>query len=353
LGFNRDSNDGYRSARIHTDGQEREAKLEKRLIKNQDAFVGSFRRNYAVLLRDWRLYVLIAPMVIWFLLFVYKPMGGLLVAFKDYMPGRGILGSDFAGFFNFTQLMFNPTFMQEFWGAFRNTFMISLYGLIFAFPVPIILAILFSEIIHDPYRKVTQTFAYLPYFLSEVTITGLVLMLLTESSISTGVLARAMHAVGFTPDGRILETARYFRPMFCIVGIWKEAGYNSIVFFAAIMGVSPTLYEALRVDGGNKIQELRYVTLPGISITLTIMIILRIGNLMTVGYERVILLYNASTYVTGDVLSTMAFRMALDVGGQTNAGMGSAIDMFNSVIGFFLVIGANYVSRRVSSTSLW
>ena len=323
------------------------------MIKNNDAFTSAAGKNFAVLLRDWRLYVLIAPMIIWFLLFAYLPMGGLLVSFKDYRPDRGILGSDFAGFFHFTQLMFNPTFMREFWGAFRNTFMISLYGLIFAFPVPIILAILFSEVIHDSYRKLTQTLAYLPFFLSEVAITGLVLMLLNESVISTGVLARAMHYVGFNPDGRILETARYFRPMFTIVGIWKDAGYNSIVFFAAVMGVSPTLYEALRVDGGNKLQELRYVTLPGISITLTIMLILRIGNLMSVGYERVILLYNSATFVTGDVLSTLAFRMALDVGTQTNPSMGASIDMFNSVIGFFLVIGANYVSRRMSSTSLW
>jgi putative aldouronate transport system permease protein len=280
-------------------------------------------------------------------------MGGLLVAFKDYMPDRGVHDSDFSGFHNFSQLMFDTAFRREFWGAFRNTFMISLYGLIFAFPVPIILAILFSEIIHDSYRKLTQTLTYLPYFLSEVTITGLVLMLLKESSISTGILARAMFSIGFEPDGRILETARYFRPMFCITGIWKEAGYSSIVFFAAIMGVSPTLYEALKVDGGNKIQELRYVTIPGISITLTIMIIMRIGNMLSVGYERVILLYNSSTYVTGDVLSTLAYRYALFAGNQSSAGMGSAIDMYNAVIGFFLVIGANYVSRRVSSTSLW
>ena len=323
------------------------------LLKNNDAFFDSLRKNYVVFLRDWRLYCLLIPMLIWYLLFVYKPMGGLLVAFKDYRPDQGIIGSDFAGFFNFTQLMFNETFRREFWGAFRNTFMISLYGLIFAFPIPIILAILFSEIVHEPYRKLTQTLTYLPYFLSEVTITGLALMLLKESSISTGILARVMLDLGFTPDGKILETARYFRPLFCITGIWKEAGYSSIVFFAAIMGVSPTLYEALRVDGGNKIQELRYVTIPGISITLTIMIIMRIGNMLSVGYERVILLYNVSTYSTGDVLSTLAYRLALFVGNQSNTGMGSAIDMFNSVIGFFLVIGANYVSRRVSSTSLW
>ena len=323
------------------------------LLKNNDAFLESWRKNYLVFLRDWRLYCLLIPMIIWYLLFVYKPMGGLLVAFKDYKPDQGILGSDFAGFYNFSQLMFNDTFKREFWGAFRNTFMISLYGLIFAFPIPIILAILFSEIVHEPYRKLTQTLTYLPYFLSEVTITGLALMLLKESSLSTGILARAMLDLGFTPDGKILETARYFRPLFCITGIWKEAGYSSIVFFAAIMGVSPTLYEALKVDGGNKIQELRYVTLPGISITLTIMIIMRIGNMLSVGYERVILLYNISTYATGDVLSTLAYRLALFVGNQSNTGMGSAIDMFNSVIGFFLVIGANYVSRRVSSTSLW
>ncbi|MDR1788268.1 MAG: ABC transporter permease subunit [Treponema sp.] len=321
---------------------------------HKDAFLVSAKKNFGVVLRDWRLYVLLLPMVVWYLLFAYKPMAGLLVAFKDYKPDRGISGSDFSGFYNFVKLMFDPVFRQEFWGAFRNTFMISLYGLIFAFPIPIILAILFAEIVHEPYRKVTQTLAYLPYFLSEVTITGLVLMLLKESSLSTGVLARLMHEVGFSPDGKILETARYFRPLFCITGIWKEAGYNSIVFFAAIMGVSPALYEALRVDGGNKLQELRYVTLPGISITLTIMIIMRIGRMLSVGYERVILLYNVSTYTTGDVLSTLAYRIALLSGGaNTNIAMGSAIDMFNSLIGFFLVIGANYVSRRVSSTSLW
>ncbi|MCL2879716.1 MAG: ABC transporter permease subunit [Treponema sp.] len=323
------------------------------LIKNRDAFPESLRKYSGVILRDWRLYCLLLPMVVWYVLFVYKPMGGLLVSFKDYKPDRGILGSEFAGFYNFTQLMFDPAFKQQFWGAFRNTFMISLYGLIFGFPVPVILAVLFSEIIHEPYRKLTQTLTYLPHFLSEVTITGLVLMLLKESSISTGILARVMLDLGFTPDGKILETARYFRPLFCITGIWKESGYSSIVFFAAIMGVSPTLYEALRVDGGNKIQELRYVTIPGISITLTIMIIMRIGNMLSVGYERVILLYNNSTYATGDVLSTLAYRLALAVGSQSNTGMGAAIDMFNSVIGFFLVIGANYVSRRVSQTSLW
>ena len=325
----------------------------KLTLKNEDAFLKSYGKIFSVLRRDWRLYCLLVPMLLWYLLFVYKPMGGLLVAFKDYKPDRGILGSDFAGFYNFSKLMFDATFKREFWGAFRNTFMISLYGLIFAFPIPIILAILFSEIVHEPYRKLTQTLTYLPYFLSEVTITGLALMLLKESSLSTGIIARAMLSMGFTPDGKILETARYFRPLFCITGIWKEAGYNSIVFFAAIMGVSPTLYEALRIDGGNKIQELRYVTLPGISITLTIMIIMRIGHMLSVGYERVILLYNISTYATGDVLSTLAYRLALFVGNNSNTGMGSAIDMFNSVIGFFLVIGANYVSRRVSSTSLW
>ncbi|MDR2702469.1 MAG: ABC transporter permease subunit [Spirochaetaceae bacterium] len=323
------------------------------LVKNRDAFLDSGRKNINVLIRDWRLYCLLVPMLAWYVLFVYKPMGGLLVAFKDYKPDRGIINSDFAGFYNFFKLMFDATFKKEFWGAFRNTFMISLYGLIFAFPIPIILAILFSEIVHEPYRKLTQTITYLPYFLSEVTITGLVLMLLKESSLSTGILARAMLSLGFTPDGKILETARYFRPLFCITGIWKEAGYSSIVFFAAIMGVSPTLYEALRVDGGNKIQELRFVTLPGISVTLTIMLIMRIGHMLSVGYERVILLYNVSTYATGDVLSTLAYRLALFVGTQSNTGMGSAIDMFNSVIGFFLVIGANYVSRRVSTTSLW
>lgn len=302
------------------------------------------------ILTDWRLYILLLPMVIWYILWVYKPMGGLLIAFKNFKPNLGIMESDFVGFTNFISLMDGP-FSQQFWQALRNTFMISLYGLIFGFPIPIILALFFSEITNDTYRKITQTFTFLPHFLSEVTITGLVLTLLYRGEVNTGVIAHLMTSMGVISETtKIIQEATYFRPLYIITGIWKESGYNSIVYFAAVMGISPVLYEALKVDGGNKWQEIRYVTFPGMAPTLVIMIILRIGNMLSVGYERVILLYNANTYQTADVLSSFVYRIGMQGGNQA---LGGAADMFNALIGFALVVGANFISRQVSETSLW
>jgi putative aldouronate transport system permease protein len=290
-------------------------------------------------------------MIIWFLMWIYKPMGGLLIAFKNYEPVKGVEGSEFVGFYNFENLMFGNKAL-EFWKAFRNTFLISLYGLIFGFPIPIILAILFSEITHEPYRKLAQTITYLPHFLSEVTITGLVLTLIYHGEKNTGVLAQFLFELNIIPDGtKIIQSHQYFRPLFIVTGMWKEAGYSSIVYFAAIMGISQVLYEALKVDGGNKLQEIRYVTLPGMAPTLIIMIILRIGNILSVGYERIILLYNENIYETADVLSTLVIRYGLEQ--QNQEAYGAATDMFNSLIGFILVIGANYISRQISDTSLW
>ncbi len=303
-----------------------------------------------IILSDWRLYALLIPMVIWYAMWIYKPMGGLLIAFKNYQPNLGIGGSDFVGFSNILNLM-TGAFSETFWRAFRNTFLISLYGFIFGFPIPIILAIFFSEINNNLYLKFMQTFTYLPHFLSEVTITGLVLTLLYHGEVNTGVIAQFLFDLNIIPEGaKIIQDANYFRPLYLITGIWKEAGYSSIVYFAAVMGISPTLYEAIKVDGGNKLQEIRYVTFPGMAPTLIITVILRIGRMLSVGYERIILLYNANTYDTADVLSSFVFRVGLEGG---NAALGASADFFNAVIGFALVMGANYISRQVSETSLW
>lgn len=311
----------------------------------------TLKKIWQVIKSDWQLYLLVMPMLIWFGLWIYKPMGGLLIAFKNYEPSLGIVGSDFVGLYNFRQLLVSSLYANEFWSAFRNTFIISIYGLVFGFPVPIILAVLFSEITHESYRRVVQTILYLPHFLSEVTITGLVLTLLYYGADHTGILAGILYQLNWVDAGvRITETAKYFRPMYIITGLWKEAGYSSIVYFAAIMGISPALYEALKVDGGNKLQEIRFVTFPGIAPTLIIMLVLRIGGILSVGYERIILLYNATTYASADVISTFVYRIGLEGSYKSLAG---AADMFNAVIGFVLVIGANFISRRVSETSLW
>lgn len=300
--------------------------------------------------KDWRLYVLLLPMVIWYLVWMYKPMGGLLMAFKRYEPTLGLLKSDFKGVDNFMNLM-TGIHKTEFWQAFRNTFIISSYGLIFGFPVPILLALFFSEITHNMTRKVTQTITYLPHFLSEVTITSIVLMLVYNGVQSTGLLARIFIDNGWLdPGSPFIQQAKYFRPMYIITGIWKESGYQSIIYYAAIMGISPTLYEAIKMDGGNKFQEIKYVTMPGMAPTLIIMIIMRIGRMLSIGYVRVLLLYNTNTYITADVLSTFEQRIGILSGSY---GIGSAASLFNSLIAFALVLGANTISRNISKTSLW
>lgn len=300
--------------------------------------------------KDWRLYVLLLPVVLWFAVWAYKPMGGLLIAFKRFDPQFGVWGSEFIGVDNFINLMTGVN-KTEFWQAFRNTFVISSYSMVFGFPIPIILALLFSEISNEFVRKVTQTITYLPHFLSEVTITGIVLMLVYSGVRSSGVVASLFQSLGLIDPGMsMLQDANYFRPLYIITGAWKESGYNSIVYYAAIMGISPSLYEALKVDGGNKFQEIRFVTFPGISSTLIIMVIMRIGRLLSVGYERVLLLYNANIYTTADVLSTFEQRTGILAG---NYGVGASVSLFNSLIAFALVMGANAISRNISETSLW
>lgn len=228
---------------------------------------------------------------------------------------------------------------------------INAYSLVFGFPVPIILAILFAEIGNSFVRKLTQTATYLPHFLSEVTITSITIMLVYSGVNSTGVLAALFQRLDLIEPGvSLLSNANYFRPLYIAVGIWKESGYSSIVYFAAIMGISPTLYEAMKVDGANKLQELRYVTIPGMAPTLIIMVIMRIGNMLSIGYERVLLMYNSNIYVTADVLSTFEQRIGIL---SANYGVGASVSLFNSLIAFALVIGANTISRNISDTSLW
>lgn len=176
-------------------------------------------------------------------------------------------------------------------------------------------------------------------------------MLVYNGVQSTGIIAQIFIKAGIiSSNSSIIQQASYFRPLYVIKGIWKESGYNSIVYYAAIMGISPTLYEAIKMDGGNKFQEIRYVTMPGMAPTLIIMVIMRIGRMLTIGYERVLLLYNPNIYVTADVLSTFEQRIGILSG---NYGVGAATSLFNSLIAFALVLGANTISRNISKTSLW
>ena len=304
--------------------------------------------------KDWRLYVMLIPLVFVFFCWKYLPLEGLIIGFENFSQAAGIHGSRLIGLDWFEKLMFG-TYSADFWQAFRNTFVISFYGLIFGFPFPIILAILFSEIKNDVYRSVVQVFCYLPKFVSLVVITTITICILRPATEYNGAgpIAQLLYNLG--ADGNFVRDANYFRPMYQITGIWETGGYSSIVYFAAIIGISPTSYEAARIDGANKMAQIKYVTFPGIASTLTIMLIMQIGHLLTVGYEKVLLLTqngSAPNAIAGQVISSYVYITAM-TGANAQPAAGAAADLFNSIIAMLLVLGSNAIARRVSSTSLY
>lgn len=305
------------------------------------------------LLKDWRLYALLVPLLIFMFMFKYLPIKGVLQAFKYNNSDTDVMQDSWFGLTYVKQLFQD----QVFWRAFRNTFVNSMYGLVFGFPIPIFLALLFSEIKSDGYRSVVQVCSYLPKFLSTVVTTSIITLWCSveaQSEGSNGLLTQIFLAFNWIDEGdNILFTYKFFRPIYQISGVWEGAGYGSIVYFAAVLAISPTNYEAAKIDGANKLQQIRYVTLPSMAPTLSIMLIMRIGQILNIGYEKVMLLYTPATYETADVISTFVYRQQGSEGGTSNYMLGTAADLFNSLIAMCLVLGANAISRRVSDTSLF
>ena len=314
------------------------------------------------LIKDWRLYVLLVPMLVFLFCFKYLPIKGILTAFKWGNDGA-MYNDNWCGF-HWVYEVLNGNYSQMFWRAFRNTFVNSMYGLIFGFPIPIILALLFSEIKNQSYRSFLQVCCYLPHFVSLVVVTQIIRTWAQGplNSFQGGILYQMISLFDSSAVGKnILEThPKYFRPIYQISGIWESAGYGSIVYFAAILAISPTSYEAARIDGASKLQQIRYVTFPGMAPTLTIMLIMRIGQILNIGYEKIILLVGDSesaVYETSDVISTFVYRLGIPKDGASGASsaaqVGIVMDLFNAIIAMCLVLGANAISRRVSSTSLF
>ena len=326
-------------------------------------------------LKDWRLYLMLVPMLLVFLFWRYMPMYELLRSFKvDGSDAVPVAEWAYKGFANFRALLMgtgqNATLSQEFWQALRNTFLLSFYGLCFGFPMPIILALFFNEIRSNGMRSILQVLTYLPKFMSTVIMTSLVVMLVKGSTSAggltapPGVISQLLTSLGLVPqevaNAGLLRSAQYFRAIYQISGIWEEAGYGSIVFFAAIIAISPTSYEAAQIDGAGKWAQMRYVVLPSILSTIVIMLITRIGNMLSIGYEKVILLTNNLARDNGDVLttaqvvSTFSWATSQSSGGTKGLpGLASAAEMMNNVVGMLLVIGANTISRKASNVSLY
>ncbi len=307
--------------------------------------------------KDWRLYIMVLPMLLVFLFWRYFPMYELLGCFKVSDEVLPVSEQLFSGFSYFKRLLVSGDALSvEFWRALRNTFILSFYGLCFGFPVPIILALFFNEVRSNAARSIFQVLTYLPKFMSTVVMTSLITMLVKQGSLTTsyGVLSQLMEKIGMisheTAQAGLLNNPAYFRTIYELSGIWETAGYGSIVYFAAIIAISPTSYEAAQIDGAGKMAQMKYVVLPSILSTIVIMLITRIGTLLSIGYEKVLLLYNPNTYVTGDVVSTFAQRYGLQGAAK---GIASAAEMMNNVIGMLLVIGSNTIARKASNVSLY
>ena len=290
---------------------------------------------------DRYLYLMCLPVLVFFFIFRYIPMWWLRVAFYDYRILRGFAGSEFVGFDNFRLFLSNPAFFQILW----NTVWLNILNIIFVFTAPIIFAILLNEITRSKFKRVVQTISYLPHFLSTVVVVS---MITTFLSPSLGVLNTMIRNMGETPI-HFLGDPIYFRPIMVVSSIWQGIGWGSIVYLSALTGIDQEQYEAAVIDGARRFQQVIHITIPGIRNTIIVLLILQVGTLLSVGFERVWLLQNPQNMRVSEVISTYVFRMGMQ---NFNFGLGSAVGLFNGVIGFALVLFANRMAKRYSETSL-
>ena len=295
--------------------------------------------------KDWSkyktLYFLFIPVLIYYIVFQYGSMFGLIIAFEDYKPRLGFFGSTFVGLKHF------KNFFQDYYfkRTLSNTIRISVTNLIFTFPCPILLAIFISELRSRKYSKFVQTVTYIPHFVSVVVVTS-ILMDLTSR---TGAVTTFLSYFGFEPV-TMLNEPKYFLPLYIISNIWQNVGWNSIIYLAALLGIDAQLYEAAKIDGAGKLRQLWSITLPSLLPTIIIMLILQIGKMFNVGYEKIILMYNSLTYEVADVINTYVYREGLL---NMNYSYASAVGMFNSVVSFILVWGTNKISNKLTGSGLW
>ena len=288
------------------------------------------------------LYLLTIPVLAYFIIFNYIPMSGLAIAFENYKPQRGIFGSQWVGFQHFATFFNSPNFLM----ILRNTLVISLLNLVFAFPLSVIFALQLNEIHLSKFKKTVQTVSYLPNFISIVVITGLI----REFCATHGVVTDMVVFLFGVPRENLLTNPNYFWAINLLSDIWQTLGYSSIIFVAALTSVSNELHEAAALDGANRFQRVIHVTLPSIMPTIITMLILRVGSLLSVGFEKILLLYNPSTYSTADVISSHVQRMGIE---KAQYGYSTAVGLFNSVVSTILLLISNYISRKYAETSIF
>lgn len=297
----------------------------------------------------WRLfrnhidmYVLLLPGLIFLLLFKYTPMYGIVIAFQEFNIFDGIAGSKWVGLEQFRKLMQSDEFIQ----VFTNTLLISLYKIVLLFPIPIVVALLLNEVRRMFFKRTVQTIIYLPHFLSWVIISGLFINILSPSG---GLVNQLLAWLGMKEISFLLDND-YFRSVVVFTAGWKEVGWNAIIFIAAIAGIEQEQYEAASIDGAGRLKQMWYITLPGILPTIVLMFILRIGHLLDAGTEQILTLYNPVVYQTGDVIGTYVYRIGL---GKMDYSFSTAVGLFNSVVGFLLIVFGNTLSKKLLQRSIW
>lgn len=284
--------------------------------------------------RDWELIVMILPIVIFFLVFAYYPMYGVVIAFKKFSVVRGILGSPWVGMKYFIRFFESPYVFR----LLRNTLLISVYNIVWGFPVPILFALMLDEIKNKGFKRVVQTVSYLPHFVSTVVICSMIFDLVSTNGPINGILDKVLGVkINFLGD------PKWFRTIFVGSGIWQGFGWNSIIYLAAITGINPDLYEAAEMDGANRLRQVWHVTLPGIKPTILTLLILSLGNALSVGYEKIILLYSPATYETADVISSYVYRTGLL---NAEYSYSAAVGLFNSVVNIMVLFLFNWVGKK-------
>lgn len=305
--------------------------------------VSAQRSNYLWrhISRNWGLYLLLLPAVILMICFTYIPMFGIVIAFKDFTPASGIFGSPWAGW-KYFQEYFNS---YQFWPTIKNTLIISLYTIVVTFPLPIVVALMCNQITSSKYKKFFQVSTYLPHFISTVVMCGMIILFLSPR---TGIIAKLVSFVGIELPN-LMGQPSTFSSIYVWTEAWQHVGWDSILYIAALSAVDPTLYEAATVDGASKWQKILRIDIPMLLPTITIMLILRMGSVMSVGFEKVYLLQNNLNLTASEIISTYVYKMGL-ISNQYS--LSAAINLFNNVINFILLLSMNWISNKLSDTSL-
>ncbi|MDO3409966.1 ABC transporter permease subunit [Saccharibacillus sp. CPCC 101409] len=292
--------------------------------------------------RSKYLFLLFLPALIYYLMFKYVPMFGILISFKDYNPFQGVWDSPWVGLKHYTLFFESPDSMK----LVKNTIVLGAYKILFGFPAPVILALLLNEVRIALVKRVVQTISYLPHFISNVVVVGMMALFLSPTG---GIVNQAIGWFGHDSIN-FMQNENYFRSLYILSEIWQHIGWETIIYLAALSAIDPLLYEAATVDGASRWHQLRHVTLPGIVPAIVTLLILNVGHVLDIGFEKVLLMQNPSIYSTADVLSTYVYRTGIQA---MNYSYGTAIDLFASLVNLFFIFTANWISRRVSGTSLW